>query len=48
LTTSFEGRKISAIIACCDDERAIPIIADRLEQRFLKVQVGYEILDRLV
>src|SRR5258706_7499161 len=44
--TSPDGRrrKISAIIACYKDEQAIPIMADRLEQCFRKIDVDYEII----
>lgn len=37
-------KKLSAIIACYRDERAIPIMAERLEQVFEKIGVDYEII----
>jgi dolichol-phosphate mannosyltransferase len=43
---SLDGRrrKISAIVACYKDEQAIPIMAERLEKCFLKIDVDYEII----
>jgi dolichol-phosphate mannosyltransferase len=37
-------KKISAIIACYKDEQAIPIMAERLEAVFRKIDVDYEII----
>ena len=37
-------RKISAIIACYRDERAIPIMYERLKKTFKKIGVDYEII----
>lgn len=37
-------RKISAIIACYGDEKAIPIMHERLVQTFKKIGVDYEII----
>jgi glycosyltransferase involved in cell wall biosynthesis len=38
------GAKLSAIIACYKDARAIPIMAERLAQCFRKIEVDYEII----
>lgn len=40
----MSSRMISAIIACYKDEQAIPIMAERLEKVFHKIQVDYEII----
>ncbi len=40
----IERKKISAIIACYGDEKAIPIMYERLKQTFRKIGVGYEII----
>jgi dolichol-phosphate mannosyltransferase len=37
-------RKLTAIIACYKDEQAIPIMAERLEATFKKIDVDYEII----
>lgn len=37
-------KKISAIVACYKDEKAIPVMAERLEKVFRLIQVGYEII----
>ncbi len=40
----MKKKKISAIIACYRDEKAIPIMHDRLEKIFKKIGVDYEII----
>ncbi|EKE14750.1 MAG: hypothetical protein ACD_12C00312G0007 [uncultured bacterium] len=40
----MKNKKISAIIACYRDERAIPIMHERLEKTFKKIGVDYEII----
>jgi len=40
----MKNKKISAIIACYKDEQAIPIMHDRLEKIFQKINVDYEII----
>jgi len=37
-------RKLSAVIACYKDEQAIPIMAERLQRTFEKIDVDYEII----
>jgi glycosyltransferase involved in cell wall biosynthesis len=37
-------RKLSAIIACYQDEQALPVMAERLEATFKKIGVDYEII----
>lgn len=37
-------KKISAIIACYKDEKAIPIMYDRLKKIFNKIKINYEII----
>lgn len=39
-----DKRKISAIIACYGDEKAIPVMHKRLKQTFQKIGVDYEII----
>jgi dolichol-phosphate mannosyltransferase len=39
-----ERRSIAAIIACYKDEQAIPIMAERLQATFEKIDVDYEII----
>jgi len=39
-----ESFKLSAIVACYLDERAIPIMAERLEQTFAKIGCEYEMI----
>lgn len=38
------NKKISAIIACYKDEKAIPIMHDRLTKTFQKLKINYEII----
>jgi polyisoprenyl-phosphate glycosyltransferase len=40
----MKRNKLSAIIACYRDEKAIPIMHDRLEKTFKKIGVDYEII----
>ncbi len=40
----MKTKKISAIIACYRDEKAIPLMHDRLEKTFQKIGVDYEII----
>lgn len=40
----MKNKKISAIIACYKDEKAIPIMHDRLQKVFKKIGVDYEII----
>ena len=40
----LKKKKISAIIACYDDEKAIPIMYERLKKTFRKIGVSYEII----
>ena len=36
--------KISAVIACYKDEKAIPIMYKRLKETFNKISIDYEII----
>jgi polyisoprenyl-phosphate glycosyltransferase len=40
----MKNKKLSAIIACYKDEKAIPIMYDRLTKTFKKIKVDYEII----
>jgi glycosyltransferase involved in cell wall biosynthesis len=40
----IKTKKISAIIACYKDEKAIPFMLDRLTQVFKKIKVDYEVI----
>jgi polyisoprenyl-phosphate glycosyltransferase len=37
-------RKLTAIVACYNDEQAIPFMADRLQKTFAKIAADYEII----
>ena len=40
----MKTKKISAIIACYKDEKAIPIMHNRLTKTFQKIKIDYEII----